>query len=83
MTSKSLTITNSKITNIDPIRVLYNLEELDLSHNEIEDVRALMGLPHLKVLDLSMNERIADISFLGRITSLESLAIFRNKIESN
>ncbi|WP_431212070.1 leucine-rich repeat domain-containing protein [Puia sp. P3] len=57
-----------------------NLEELSLSHNDIEDPGFLSGLTNLKVLSLEGN-KIADLSFVKDLFALESLSLNGNQVK--
>lgn len=64
------------------INLLSNLENLDLSYNNIDDFSFIDGLDKLKSINLSHNE-ITDIDFLYQSRhSIESLDLSDNKIVS-
>lgn len=69
---KSLSITNSSITNITALSKLTSLESLDLSNNPIEDIHVLAGLDNLKTLNLSYTY-VRDITPLEKRQSLEEI----------
>jgi len=60
-------------------RKLSTLTELDLSDNQIVDLKPLSGLPNLSALALS-NNQIADIKPLSSLKTLEELRIGGNPI---
>jgi len=53
---KVLSISHTKLQNLNPLKVFKNLEVLNLSHNEIEDIRPLEELKNLKIVDLRFNK---------------------------
>lgn len=68
------------LTAIGDIKYFTGLTSLNLSNNEIEDIRALSGLTKLTILDLS-NNKIKDISVLAGMTSkLDTLRLENNNI---
>ena len=69
-----LDLSACKITDLYllPLAELTNLEDLDLSYNEITDLSPLADLTNLEDLDLSSNE-ITDLSPLARLTNLKCL----------
>ncbi len=69
------------IRDIKGIEKLFDLEELDLSHNEIKYIRGLDNLKNLKRLDLNSNE-IKILSGLDHQRNLETLTLEDNKIRS-
>ena len=66
---------------IEPLRLMTNLEVLDLGINQIINADAVRGLTNLKVLNLSGNN-IFNISFLSGLTRLEQLILCNNNISS-
>lgn len=56
-----------------------NLKSLDLSYNQIKDVKPLLKLYDIKDLNLSHN-KISDVSYLSNLTSLEQLNLSDNNI---
>jgi len=52
---KVLSISHTKLQNLEPLRVFKNLEVLNLSHNKIQDIEPLQDLKNLRVLDLRFN----------------------------
>jgi Leucine-rich repeat (LRR) protein len=53
---KVLSISHTKLQNLEPLRVFKNLEVLNLSHNRIQDIEPLEDLKNLRVLDLRFNK---------------------------
>jgi Leucine-rich repeat (LRR) protein len=77
---KILLLGLNKITNLEPLSSLTNLEELYLSQNRtFTDLSPLASLVNLKELDLSSN-LIADISSLRSLTNLTTLNLMWNEI---
>ena len=68
------------LKDIDALRGLTALTNLDLGFNEIEDIAALRDLTALTKLNLSKNQ-IEDISPLSGLTSLTELYILKNEIK--
>ena len=64
---------------IEPLRHMVNLRELDLHDNEITDISVLSGLTKLRELNL-YNNNIADISPLSGLVELEKLRLYNNNI---
>ena len=75
-----LTIKNSKLTNLNGIESLTNLETLYIYGNNIEDYSKLNTLVNLKKIDLS-DTNITDVSVLNNLESLVELQIYANNIE--
>ncbi|MDR2213807.1 MAG: leucine-rich repeat domain-containing protein [Pseudomonadales bacterium] len=69
-TLKTLACTNSGVENLEGIKALTQLEELELSGNRISDIAPLVNLKNLRVLNLSDNR-------VGNIGILDSLPILR------
>ena len=53
---KVLSLTNSRLKNLEPLLVFINLEILNISHNKIQDVNCLEVLKKLKIIDLRFNK---------------------------
>jgi Leucine-rich repeat (LRR) protein len=70
---------SNNLSDISPLKELYGLEELDLSHNRIRDLSALEGHAALRRLDLNHND-ITDIYALAGCTDLEELDLSYNRI---
>lgn len=68
-----------ELSDIEPIRGLKNLEELNLSYTQINDLSALEGLENLKILNIS-HTNVTDISHLNNLSGLEKLIISSNEI---
>ena len=75
----SLSLSDTKITDVSVLRGLTNLTWLDLNNTKITDVSVLGGLTNLRTLWLSV-ANITDISVLGSLTNLTELWLLRNKI---
>ena len=78
---KSLYIETTNLCNIEFLKSLNNLEDLQISHTEIKDYKPLKKLTKLKSLTLGDNE-IEDIDFLQSFENLEALSLTTNKITS-
>ncbi|MHC6181195.1 leucine-rich repeat domain-containing protein [Clostridium sp. JNZ X4-2] len=79
---------NSKydgFANLDGLKSLTNLKELDLSDNPIGDINGLKDLTNLEKLNLedtcSTNTTISDISVLSGLKNLQYLNLSRNNVE--
>jgi hypothetical protein len=60
---------------IEPLKYMTNLTDLDLQYNIISDVSPLAGLTKLTYLGLTGNWGISDISALSGLKSLKSLGL--------
>lgn len=74
-----LDLHGNMISDLTPLAVLINLEELWLNKNQINDLKPLMGLKKLKGLALN-NNQIKDLAPLSGLKELEYLTIQNNKI---
>ena len=70
---------SGKITSLTGLSAFYNLENLDLSGNLIENIEELSSMTSLRHLDLSGN-RIMDVTALGTLSSLGYLDLMENEI---
>ena len=70
---------NKNITNLTGLEFAINLLELDLSNNQISDVRPLASLKKLEALDLS-NNQISDVRPLASLKKLQVLDISNNVV---
>ena len=52
---KKLVLSGDKLENLDCIKGLKNLEELDISDNYVSDLTPLLDLPHLKKVNIAGN----------------------------
>jgi Leucine-rich repeat (LRR) protein len=64
------------ITNLEPLRYLKALTELDLSHNPLTDLSALAEVPSLETLDLSYAIDGNDLTPLAQAPSLVELRLY-------
>ncbi len=70
-----------KISNDDSIRLLTNVERLDLSSNLFDDVpKAIARLPKLRVLLMTKNQIFELSPTIGRLTSLTHLGLSSNHL---
>ncbi|WP_053104177.1 leucine-rich repeat domain-containing protein [Bacillus sp. FJAT-27231] len=74
-----LELVRNQISNINALKNLKNLSELDLAVNNITDISALEGLTNLTELDL-LNNQISDIRALKNLTNLTTLDLSVNQI---
>jgi len=71
----SLDLSHNKfIVNLSPLSFLVDLEYIDLSHTQIEDIAPLSSLTELKHLDIS-HTAIKDLNFLRYAEKMEYLNI--------
>jgi internalin A len=68
------------VRNLDGIQYCINLEDLDLSWNEIDDIAELSGLTKLTNLDIKYNKEISNIEPVASLPELKSLKINRIKV---
>ena len=66
-------------TDIEPLRYMVKLKELNLSNNQITDCYWLYNLSNLTELDLS-NNQIKDITMLSGLNNLRRLNLHGNRI---
>ncbi len=70
-----------KITDLDVINdKLENVKELDLSNNQISDLKGIENFPHIRVLKFN-NNKIEKIEGVASLKSLEKLFLRNNKIK--
>ena len=76
-----LDLSLKELTNddIEPLRKMTKLINLNLALNQISDISPLKGLINLTSLSLWYNN-INDISFIGNLTNLKTLYLFNNQI---
>ena len=84
-TITGLSAEHENIRNLTGLEFAINLEELDLSNNQISDVTLLAGLRKLKELDLSDNstakgKSITNLTGLELAINLEKLDLSNNQI---
>ncbi|OJJ20506.1 hypothetical protein BKI52_18800 [marine bacterium AO1-C] len=73
---------NDTVKQLDWIKPLKNLTELDLRSCKIYDISPLKDLIHLKSLDLNYNHFFTDFSALSNLTKLESLGLAGNRVSN-
>jgi internalin A len=74
-----LDLSNSEISDLQPLTGLKNLEGIMLNENKIIDLKPLEELGNLQLLDLS-NNQISDLKPLTTLSHLELLLLNSNKI---
>lgn len=75
-----LCLSDLKLTNIEPLKYLPQLEIIVLNGNYISDLSSLLELPNLYHLNL-INNRIKDISGIDKLTNIRELFLGVNLIE--
>ncbi|SFE48163.1 cell wall-binding repeat-containing protein [Peptostreptococcus sp. D1] len=68
------------LKSIEGIQYLKNLEAIEISECQFEDITPLKGLKKLKYIEIDRN-RIKDVSPLAEMTQLEHLKLYNNLIE--
>jgi Leucine-rich repeat (LRR) protein len=81
---KSLRLDGGSYSDLSPLAMLHDLEELSIDfNNNITDISPIGSLSRLKKLELDLLDSLTDISSIGSLVGLESLAIHNcPKIES-
>ena len=74
-TLANLELARCGLTDITELSSAVTLRTLNLMQNDLTDVSALRRLSSLEELSLGMNERLADISPLSKLTALRSLSL--------
>jgi len=77
---KKVSLCESHIRDISPLKPLTHLTELNLSRNEIPDISPLQNLQALQHLNLSFNQ-ISDVSPLSSLDQLTVLSLPGNRIQ--
>lgn len=70
------------VRNLEGIQYCINLEELDLSWNEIDDIGRLSSLIKLTDLNLRYNKEISNLEPVAGLPELKVLKMSRNKISN-
>ncbi|KAF8967099.1 hypothetical protein BDZ97DRAFT_1805167 [Flammula alnicola] len=78
---RTLSVANNCLTGITSYSHLLNLENLDISHNEVESLRQLECLRHLRELKADGN-KITGLDGLQRMDGLVKLSVQGNKIQA-
>ena len=76
---ENLTLEGIGLRNIEFISNLKQLNNVNVSHNQIEDITPLSSLENLQWLNLTDN-RIKDVTVLGSMLDLLSLKLAENEI---
>lgn len=76
----AINLSNNAITDVDILKCLDSLEELDLSDNFIKNIDVLKYLKSLKALHLGSN-KISNIQALSNLYNLTALTLSNNKIQ--
>lgn len=77
-TELKLDSTNLSITDLKNISKLNNLEKLDITKSEIDDISFLSDLTKLTSLKTNVNAKLTDYSPLENLTNLFTLEIYGN-----
>ncbi|MBM7555766.1 Leucine-rich repeat (LRR) protein [Halanaerobacter jeridensis] len=72
-----LSLAENKISNIEGLRDLENLEIIDLRNNLVSDITGLSNLPSLETLSLYYN-RLTNIDVLLKFDQLETVYLYGN-----
>ena len=76
-----LNVSNNKLNEVESLKPLKTkLSVLDISHNEITDIKALAEFTYITSLNLNNND-IKDISPVANITGISDLRFASNKVE--
>ena len=70
----SLKVNVSTISSLDPVKMLYRLEELNFEHTEISDLEPLPSLKHLRTLNLS-NTNVISLNPLIDLDNIRTISI--------
>ncbi len=70
---------NTAIKSLKPLRMLYRLEELDVSACQIDDLSPLSGLSNLKYININ-NTNVASVEGLANLQNLEVLYCEHTKV---
>ncbi len=71
---------NKFIQNIEPLAMVNNLREIDLSNTDVDDISVLRNNQQLELLNLS-NSKVSDISILKFSNNLKFLFIENTKVK--
>jgi internalin A len=74
-----LDLSNTLLSDLEPLAELVNLQRLDLSMNQLEDLTPLVGMIRLKELYLQ-NSHVHDITPLANLIQIERLYLHDNLI---
>lgn len=77
---QTLTVSDKKVSNLDGLQYLVNLENLDLKNNDINDIKPIASLIKLRNVNLS-NNKISNINPLERLKNIITLYLDDNDIE--
>jgi Leucine-rich repeat (LRR) protein len=77
----SLNLSNTSISNLEPIRKLQKLSTITVSKTGVTDLSPLRSLKEIKYLDISETS-VTDISILVHLTKLKTLRADNAKIEN-
>lgn len=80
-----LHLSRCQLKEVQGIQAFLNLEELYISHNEIDDLFDLSFLDHLAILDLEGNNvsQLEQLHHLRRCSKLENLCLKDNPVAVN
>jgi hypothetical protein len=75
-----LDLGNNRITDLQPLARLANLQALDVAYNQITDASPLASLANLSMLDLA-NNQMDSLKSIVNLVNLSSLGLTYNNIE--
>ena len=82
LTCKSeISLSNLNVSDLSPLKSLYNLNKLDLSGTEVSSLTDLEDLPVLEELDLSMTS-VSNLTPLLGLRLLKSLNLMNSEVEN-
>jgi len=70
----SLKVNVSTIGSLDPVKMLYRLEELNFEHTEISDLEPLPSLKHLRTLNIS-NTKVISLKPLNDLDNIRTISM--------
>jgi len=75
-----LGVSHNSIKDIRFLKDLVNLEALYLAANQFKDVSPLQNLKKMRILSMTNNRQISDITHLSSLTNLQELNLYMNQI---
>ena len=77
---KTLGLNGHRFRTLSPLSTLEDIEELCLYDNDLRNINALRGKDKLRILDLSLNSQLKDISSIEKLPNLEVLNVSKTKV---